>query len=97
MKCKDCDLEVERGLFAQVEHFSKCKGNVSVYNGKITAKDIEDFCNSLNEPPREYRGSTICGKLWVSVERHIIAACDDPTCERCTAFNNMLREENKNK
>ena len=97
MKCKDCDLEVEGGLFAQVKHFSKCKGNVNVYDGKITAKYIEAFFDYSSKRPREYRGSTICGKLWVSVERHIIATCDDPTCERCTAFNNMLMEENKSK
>jgi hypothetical protein len=65
MKCKDCDLEVERGLFAKIGHLSKCKGNVSVYNGKISAKEIEAFFDYSSKRQREYRCTTIYDRLQV--------------------------------
>lgn len=91
-KCKE-DLGEGIGLFGQVEHFSVCPENKPIrYSNKITKKDIENFFKKIQNKPREYRGSTICGMGWVSDERYIIATCERESCIPCREFDELLIE-----
>lgn len=98
MKCNRCSQELGNiGIFGQIRHFSECPENKPILFEKISLKDFEDILNSINQKPRVYKGTTICGMMWVSDEQHIMATCDRENCKPCNEFNKTLLEAYKKK
>ena len=96
MICEFCkeDLGEGLGLVGQLEHFNVCSENKPIlYSDKITRKDFIELFESLQNKPRVYRGTTICGMMWTSDEKYIIATCERESCKPCREFDELLIKE----
>jgi hypothetical protein len=96
MICNLCneDLGEGLGIFWQLKHLNECPENKPIlYSDKITLKDIKEAFEYWTEKPQVYQGTTICGMIWRSKERQVIATCERVDCKPCREFDKLLAKE----
>lgn len=57
---------------------------------EVTLKDVKAAWKKIMNQDREYRGTTICGKIWVSKKKSLTAMCNDSDCVPCGNFKKAL-------
>jgi len=94
MKCDKCGEELGNvGIYWQLKHFNECPQNKPIkYNSKIDKKTILEFFENINNKPKKYRGTTICGMMWVDDEYHALVTCNREGCKPCRDFDKAIEE-----
>ena len=81
-----------KGIFQIMVDYEKAHPPTR-YITDITLDELKELVNSIYETPREYRGTTICGRMVVTDDKPIgIVTCILDECSVCKEFNELLKK-----